>query len=237
MKALLCLGLILFGARLGATPLLVEDFNGASLNTNLWQTILPFGQSSVVQSGGAVTTTARGYLATVNGFSSPYVITGEFTMLNAFEHFDISFRTDLSPLPDADLFHQLSGIFVSFSNDGDQISIQGRGFSPQFSTPADHKNYTLTTGQKYSFSIFDDGYNIAVGINGVTELTASTLNSTGNHVAFSSREFGFTSTALDSVAINGVPDAGSCGVMMGVLFLCMAAVYHKAERKRSGSNF
>ncbi len=182
--------------------LLSDDFSGDSIDPAKWTTVLPNGGSSVVQGGGNVTTMGRGILATTNEYFQPYVINGSFKLLNHFEHFNVAFRTDLSFLPDADLYNTLSGMFVSFSNDGNQISIQGRGY-----TGISLKNYTLNTGETYFFSIFDDGTNISLSVNGVTELTANTSVSTGNHVAFYSREFSFTGTALDSVNISSVPEA------------------------------
>jgi hypothetical protein len=194
------------------TVVLSDDFSGAALDASKWTTILPYGSSSVVQSGGVVTTNGRGVLATVNEYSSPYVINGAFTLLNDYEHFNVAFRTDLSFLPDQDLYHTLSGMFVSFSNDGNQISIQGRGYAG-----ITYKSYALNTGETYFFSIYDNGTNISLAVNGLTELTATSNVSTGNHVAFYSREFPSTRTALDSVNITHVPDVGGT-----ILYLCIA---------------
>jgi len=194
------------------TVVLSDDFSAASLDASKWTTILPYGSSSVVQSGGVLTTTGRGILATVSDYSSPYVINGAFTLLNDYEHFNVAFRTDLSFLPDQDLYHTLSGMFVSFSNDGNQISIQGRGYAG-----ITYKSYALNTGEIYFFSIYDNGTNISLAVNGLTELTANSNVSTGNHVAFYSREFSSTGTALDSVNITHVPDAGGT-----ILYLFLA---------------
>ncbi len=143
-------------------------------------------------------------------------------MLHDWEHFNIAFRTDLSFLPDPDLYSTLSGMFVSFANDGNQISIQGRGYAG-----ISFKSYTLNTGSTYFFSIFDDGTNISLAVNGITELTATTNVSTGDHVAFYSREFPFTGTALDSMNITSVPDIGSTALYLGLLFLGFTTVQLK----------
>lgn len=228
MKALSLLGFVFLGVSLHAQVILTDDFNGGSLDTSKWTTILPYGSSTVVQSSGVVTTTGRGILATVNGYQSAYVMTGSFTMNSDLEHFAIGFRTDLSALPDVDLYHTLSGMFVEFSNDGDQISIQGRGYSPENSVPSDHKSYSLTTGQTYSFSITDTGTNIAVAINGVNELTATTSNSTGNKFAFYSREFASTSTSIDSIAVTAIPEPSTYAAIFGLVGLAVAAIRRRA---------
>ena len=219
-----------------ATISVTDDFNGPSLNNSNWNTILPYGSSNVVQSGGAVTTTGRGILATVAQFGPTLTISGAFTMQHDLEGFVVAFRTDLSPLPEADLFHTLSGMFLAFANDVDQISIQGRGFSPQGSTPQSHINYTLTTGQTYFFTITDTGTDISVSINGVPQLFASTPVSTGGHVAFYSREFAITSTQLDAVSIVGqtVPDGGRT---IGLLALALVGMGAMRMRRTSTANF
>ena len=215
-----------------ATPLLLtDDFSGAGLNGSNWSTILPFGSSSVVQAGGSVTTTGRGILATVAQFGPTLTINGAFTMQSDLEGFVVAFRTNLTPLPEPELFYTLSGMFLAFANDVDQISIQGRGFSPQGSTPQSHINYTLTTGQTYFFTITDNGTDIAVSINGVPQLFASTSVSTGGHVAFYSREFANTSTRIDAVSITGqsVPDGGSSAPSFA-LVIVLLALGHAAKR-------
>jgi hypothetical protein len=48
---------------------LYDDFNGISINTSLWNVILPFSQSQITESGGLLTTTRSGTFETVAGFS------------------------------------------------------------------------------------------------------------------------------------------------------------------------
>ncbi|HWA25448.1 MAG TPA: hypothetical protein VG734_07300 [Lacunisphaera sp.] len=197
--------------------LLSDDFSGASLDTSKWQTL---GPGSVSQSGGFVTTQGRGILATQAGFNAPYVINGAFTMLDGLEHFNVAFRTDLST-PGAP-FYERAGMLVSFSNDGNQISIQ------RYTSPSDWdllavKSYTLTTGLTYFFSIFDDGTNIDFSVNGVQELSASSSYSTGDHIALLSREFG-AGSKIDAVTVARVPEAGMTGWYAGAVICFLWAV-------------
>ena len=228
MKAPRLFGLLFLAVPLSGQVILTDNFNTGSLDSSKWTTSLPFGSSTVVQSGGFATTTGRGILESVIGYSSPYAMSGSFTMNDANEHFDIYFRTDFSVIPSSN--NTLTGMFVEFSNDGDQISIQGQGFSPTFSTPSDHKSYSLTTGQSYAFTITDNGTDISVSINGVVELTASTTNATGNKFAFSSREFASTSTSIDAITVTAIPEPGTYGALAGATMMVAAIL----KRKRSG---
>lgn len=193
--------------------LLHDDFSGGSIDGAKWTTSLPFGQSTVVQAGGVLTTAGRGILQSVSGFTAPFTISGSFTMGNDLEHFAVGWRTDLSVIPDAGLFNTPTGLFLSFSNDGDQISVQGAGYTP---VASDHKNYSLTTGQSYSFVILDDGLDFAVSINGVQELTGSTTYSTGNQIVLYSREFSGTSTAVDSITVSAIPEPSGYAIIGGI---------------------
>lgn len=205
-------------AALHGQILLSDTFTGGTLNSSLWTTILPTGSSSVVQSGGVVTTTARGILATANQFSSPLVISGTFTMQSSVEHFNVAFRTDLSTAGAGSSFER-AGMFVSFSNDGDQVSIQ------QFTSASDHATlasatFLLNSGQAYSFSITDTGSNVTLAINGVDQITASSTFSTGNFIGFYSREFSSTATAIDSITISAIPEPSTYVVIAGLGALC-----------------
>jgi hypothetical protein len=179
------LALLSFPVALSAQVLLTDDFSGGTIDSGKWSVILPGGSSSVVQSGGLLTTTARGVLGSVADFSAPYSISGSFTMLDGLEHFNIVFRSDLSG---SDSFER-RGLFVSFSNDSDVISIQ-RYNNASDTSILDQKSFSLTTNQSYSFSIIDDGFNVAVSVNGSAELSGSSSYLTGNKIGFYSREHG-----------------------------------------------
>src|SRR5882757_9218220 len=104
---------------------LYDNFNGSSVDTSLWNVILPFGQSAISESGGFLTTTGRGISATTAGFSSPYSISGAVTLNNQFEHFQVVLRSDLSydTASGISQYNELDGIHVGFSADGGQVGI------------------------------------------------------------------------------------------------------------------
>lgn len=202
-RSLFCVAALvgLFSTAQADSILLSDDFSGSSLDTTKWTTILPYGQSSIVQSGGELTTTGRGILATVDSFTEPYVINGVFTMHSDLEHFNVVLRSDLSAQGS---FAERNGLIVTFVNDGNGISIQG---PVQYASTGEN-GYNLVTGQTYFFSIFDFGTGISVAVNGINVLDATTIYSTGDHIALYSREFSNTSTSIDAITIQHVPEVG-----------------------------
>lgn len=215
-----------FVAALSGQTLLNDTFSGGSLNSSNWTTILPTGSSTVVQAGGVVTTTARGILATANSFSTPYVISGTFTLLDGSEHFNVAFRTDLS---DSGSSYERPGMLVTFSNDGDQISIQRFTNASDWSSLA-NASYVLNTSQAYSFSITDTGNLITLAVNGVDQISASSTYLTGGYIGFYSRELGSTATAIDSITISAIPEPSTYVAIFGVVAL--AGVVIRRIRKR-----
>ncbi len=189
----------------GEAQVLSDDFNGMTVNTNIWNVILPFAQSQITESGGSLTMTGKGTLATVAGFNSPYEISGSVTLNNSLEHFSIVLRSDLSVWPPDAGYDEFTGINVVFSADGNQISIQQFDPSNQNPTFLALTNFNISVGQPYNFKIIDTGTRISLAINGTTLLTGQSTFSTGNKIAFRSREFSNTSSSLDYVSITATP--------------------------------
>ncbi len=216
-----------------STVLLNDTFSGSSLDASLWQTILPNGSSSVTQSGGGLTTTARGILGSVAGFSGPLTLSGTFTLLNDSEHFKIVLRSDLTSTGSYD---ERTGLIVAFANDGDNVSIQeltNPMANWQLIAATGNGGYRLTTGVPYAFSIVDTGTSVSVSLNGAPVVSANTTWSTGNHIGFYSREFAGTGTRLDEVTVTSpVPDTASTGLLLtGALGLLHVARGPRPARK------
>ena len=229
MKIKILLGLVCFSINQLQAQNLSDNFNGTTVDTNLWTVILPFGQSQISESGGYLTTTGRGTLATVSGFDSPIIISGKVTMNSQFEHFDTMLRTDLSVFPPLAQYHELNGIGVIFSADGNQISIQQ--FTPGEQNPIllGLGSFSFTVGQAYDFTITDDKNIITLSIDGNQLLSGASTFASGNLIAFESREFGGTSSSLDFVSIQSVPEPSSFALAgLGILGLIGA---RKANRR------
>lgn len=218
-------------ASVQAQTLVSDTFSGGTIDGAKWTTVLPTGSSSVVQSSGVVTTTGRGILATVSAFTSPYSISGTFSMLSDVEHFNIVFRTDLSTAGSGSSYER-AGMLVSFSNDGNEVSIQ------RFASASDwallsSASYLLTTNQSYDFVISDYGNLITVAVNGTSLLSASNSYATGGKVGFYSREFASTATAIDSVSIAAIPEPGTYATLAGLFALVGAFCFRKARQSTS----
>ena len=56
-------------AAISAQVILEDDFNDSAVNPSLWSVILPNAGSSVVESGGVLTTNGRGVLGSLAGRS------------------------------------------------------------------------------------------------------------------------------------------------------------------------
>jgi hypothetical protein len=180
------------------------------VNTSLWTVILPFGQSQISESGGSLTTTGRGTLETVAGFNYPFMIGGAVTFNDGLEHFEVTFRSDLQTgyqSHDGSQYYELTGLKVVFSIDGGGISIQD--FTQTDASVLAIANYPMAVGTPYNFLITDTGNQVDLSVNGANLLSAFTDYSTGNRIAFQSREFGSTSSSLDFVSIQPVPEPSS----------------------------
>jgi len=208
-----------------AQVFLTDDFSGGVVDSSKWSVILPGSNSTIVQSGGFLTTTARGVLGSVSNFSAPYSISGSFRMLDGLEHFNVVLRSDLSG---SDYFER-RGVLVSFSNDGDQISIQ-RYTNASDTSIITQASYPLATGQAYSFSISDDGFNVTLSVDGIAQLSGATSYSTGHQIGFYSREFGTSATSLDFVSVAAVPEPSFYGTAFALACLGVAISTNRAQQ-------
>jgi hypothetical protein len=184
---------------------LFDNFNGSSVNASLWNVILPFAQSQITESGGSLTTTGRGTLATVAGFDFPAIISGTVTLNNSNEHFETVLRTDLSVWPPDVQFHELTGIIVVFSADGNQITIEQLTAGQPNPITLASASFNFTVGQPYNFAISDDKTNIVLSINGTQILSGTSTFTSGDKIAFDSRELSTTSSSLDFINIQSLP--------------------------------
>lgn len=172
--------------------------------------------------------------------STPYEVTGSFTMYDDWDHFKVTIRTDLSS-PGAP-YYELRGVLFCFSNDGDQISIQ-RYIGPDNWGLLALASYALETGWTYAFRIWDDGYNVGLELNGANELTASTSYAPGSLVAMHGQWYvsqdaacqvdaRTNSLAIDAVtAPSSVPDGGVFGALGLTLFLLGCARFAVDKRR------
>src|SRR5437763_6173156 len=141
--------------------LLHDDFNGTSINTNLWQTSEPFSGSSITESGGNAIFDNRGRLITMANYPGPNSISGAFSITGAnSDEFKVVIRTD-GTFGDDQFGESANGFIVRFRSSSffasDEVSILEIG-----GTASAGWTGTLNLNTKYQFKIVDDGNNIYV---------------------------------------------------------------------------
>src|SRR5947199_10535524 len=73
-----------------------DGFDGASIDSTLWQVLEPFPQSDVHQADGWLVMTGRGGLGSLDDFGDKLEIRGRLRFTGSSDHFKIVFRSDLS---------------------------------------------------------------------------------------------------------------------------------------------
>ena len=194
---------------------LEDDFNDGVIDVSKWEQNLDPPGSSLAESGGVLTTTGRGALFSQDSFSGPLEINGTVSLTDGFEHFNVAARSDGNVIS-GNSFYEKSGIIFSFSNDGDQISIQEMR-SDGTITILSVKSYSLVTSTPYSFTATLDGASLALAVNGIQELTATSSYSAGGRVGFYSREGSSRSSSVDYFSVAAIPEPTSSFVLLGLV--------------------
>jgi hypothetical protein len=199
------------GAR--AQILFSDDFNGSTVNSNLWNVLLPYGDSSVTQGNGYVSVENNGRLTSVTNLPTNYEIDGRFLeTANPHDNFKIVVRSD--GLRDGS---EARGIAFQFNieNDTGETTNNLRIFSigntnGDFTTPEVAASLTLDTW--HTFRITDDGCNLALYFDGAAtpNVTAQSKYAVGHLVTCYNRE------GLDggsSISANGITEIDSVTVV------------------------
>lgn len=163
-----------------------DSFDGSSLDGSKWNVVLPFSDSVVSLSDGALNSKNRGGVITTSEFLSPYEVSGTFINNNARSVFIVTLRSDGSS--DTDIYKGLRGLSVSFWADNafpnNRIAIS----TSQGAPAVWETNFTLTSGTSMSYRILDYGNKISLEVNDtfITEYTTSFA--LGGKIGLSSRE-------------------------------------------------
>ena len=214
------LALISFIAPLSAEVLVLQDsFDGSSLDSSKWNTLLPFSDSSVSVGGGAVNLVARGTIVTKTSFTAPYTLTGSFinqnnTAHSAYSVFLLNFRTSGNVIS-GDIYKNLDGFMISFwprstvgGSEGLFLTVANPA-SPYGETKTTNlasQSFFPITGQEHFFSLADYGDRFTFDVDGIRMFDYTSSTSFGNKLGFASREtLQFTgSDYTGDVVINSV---------------------------------
>ena len=221
-SALLICGLFVISQTQSQT--LIEDFNGASLNTSKWSSFYPnFGNSDLVQSGGVMTFKNGAFLNSVDQFNNP-TITGKFSFTGwSYDRLKIIFRSNGSSI-DSNWQTPIGGIGIQFTPSsnpdyGASKTIQFWDFNS--ATQLAYTGFTINMNTQYDFKIVDSGNLVSVYLNNsvTPTLTYSSTLSFGNYVQIGNREqaAGFGPppyyVQLDSVSISSVPEPSALSLL------------------------
>lgn len=204
-----------------AQTILSDNFNGNTINTNLWQASTPFSDSSITESGGNAVFQNRGRLQTAFGLPTGVDITGRFSFVgNSHDSFEISTRTDgITSNPYGYFDHGIAfglSIMGDAGNNSGNVWIIHDGYPGPTEYDLARGTFSLTQNTFYNFRITDDGNNLAFFVGDLTTplLTAIDSSIYGNLIGILNREGsggGSTISAgsvvqLDFLTVQAIPE-------------------------------
>ena len=228
-----------------AQVLLTDNFAGSSVNSSLWNTVTPFSDSSVTESGGALSLTNRGQIYSTQSFQQPIQITGQFQFTgNGFDQFTIRTQTDaVSTTPSAEFDNGFRFAIVSkFDNGSTSNNIEIKYTQNFVQMAGISATLPINIGQLYDFKITDDGSTASFFINGTNQLSLTFGNGFGaGLVGFYNREgaAGGSSnsagsvTAISNLTITAIPEPSVYAGIMGFSALIVGCL---TKRKKSAKN-
>lgn len=242
------LALISFIVPLSAEVVVLQDsFDGSSLDSSKWNTLLPFSDSSVSVGGGAVNLVARGTIVTKTPFTAPYTLTGSFinqnnTAHSAYSVFLLNFRTSGNVIS-GDIYKNLDGFMISFwprstvgGSEGLFLTVANPA-SPYGETKTTNlasQSFFPITGQEHFFSLADYGDRFTFDVDGIRMFDYTSSTSFGNKLGFASREtLQFTgSDYTGDVVINSVQVSVPEPSSFSLLLIGVAGVASRRLLKR-----
>jgi hypothetical protein len=189
-----------------------DDFSGTALDTAKWwtNTSVPQGNASVVQTGGHVEISNRGYLNTIGEFvpaAGGVRVTGKWTFDAVGAVGDLlQVLTRTNGIPQGDFGEAQAGMECVANQESSTVMVEAWGTTVSNATSSGF--FPLNQGDTLVFEMTDDGslvtcafVNLTSG-NRATASATSTFAPTTNRITFHNREFDETRRALvDDLAI------------------------------------
>jgi hypothetical protein len=192
-KVLLVLALLFLFFYEAEAQILSDDFNGTSINTNLWTIYnTPAGNSSVTEASGNATFINGAGLLTVSNFAAA-TVSGSFEFVgDNDDRFSIYFRSDGKTF-DPTYQDLLSGIMVQFSPSSNPSGIDSLWIANATTDPytvLQQATPTISMNTYYNYVITDSGNKITVFLTNTNTpvLSAQTTASYGNIIGFFNRQ-------------------------------------------------
>ena len=188
MRALSLFALLL-SASLQAEVLFTDSFDGSAVDPNKWNTVLPFGDSSVTQSNGSLVQKNRGIAFINQSFNGPYELTGSFVKHTSYGIFGITLRSDGS-LSSSDHYYEPNGLSIFFWGPANRPTPNDQGLGWVDIRGAVHgvyewgNNVALADEQEHFFKITDYGTNIRIELDGTLLVDYQTSFSLGGQIGF-----------------------------------------------------
>lgn len=204
--------------------LVADTFDDGVVDDTRWivDTAIVTGGAAVVEEGGHMRLTGRGYFYTAQEFDPAALggvyVSGKWTFQSGDDFLQILTRSDA--VPAGDYGETNEGLEFSASQDGNTLNITSRNGNYTVSNLQRNGAVTLTNGKTYDFTIIDDGnswlsFRISESGNpgnaAVIHATLSNPLGTAGHVVFHNREGARTSN-LDEVTIGTLKDTDSDGL-------------------------
>lgn len=223
--------------------ILHDDFNGSAIDTSRWSVFTPFPNSSMTESGGNAVFENRGTLLSVTSLPQSIDITGSFEFTgNSHDQFDVVLRTNSADTNPFGVFDK--GIYFEFaiqSDTGDttnQIHIVDFSY-PDYAVDLATGTFLMTDNTFYNFRITDDGTNLALYINDLTNpfLTATDSNSYGSQLGLLNREGNGSISAgsitqLDYIDVRAVPEPSTLSMLLlGTCLMISSVLLARLERR------
>lgn len=229
----------------GSLIFVQDDFNDGVIDSLNWDVVIGtnanIGSPSVVESGGVLTLTSRGYLTTADEYRplDPAVgglmIAGSWTFHESSDFLQILTRSD--GIPAGDYGETNRGIEFYARSDNDTMQIRSRGLN--ISAIGAVAFPTLQTNEPYDFVIMDDGYNLSFSLTRrsvpsetVTLTTTSTADPSANLIVFHDRESSYRSSSIDDIIISSLTIIPEPSSALSVALLVAGSLLGRRGRRR-----
>jgi len=226
MMRFVALVLVLAGNAWSET-LFSDNFDGAVLDANKWNTTAPFLDSTLSVQDGYLSSLNRGIAITKDGFSGGYTVSGSFSLNSLYDIFNITLRSDGQITPSLS-YGVVNGVTVGFWGGYGNGTPTGFGWvwADEYGTVNDGHLWTtdLVIGEKTirTFSIFDSGSSLTVSVDNQQLFSVATTFAPGDKIAVHGTASGpnLNPGRVDIFDIQVVPEPSSFSLLLagGVVF-------------------